>query len=64
MQMGKLLLTGTMMTGYAVRRIKYQVEALKNNGTDVCGTNKLLYYDLCNNRAYQYIYPPDQRTGC
>ncbi len=47
---------------YATRRITYQVTALQNEGTDVCGINKLLYYDLRSHQAYQYIYPADQRT--
>ena len=47
---------------YAPRRLKYQIETLIEKGTDVCGINKLLYYDLRSNCAYQYIYPPDQRT--
>lgn len=47
---------------YAERRLTYQVASLNNNGTDVCGINKLLYYDLRNKNAYQYIYPANQRT--
>ena len=47
---------------YADRRLSYQVSALAAAGTDVCGINKLLYYDLQNKNAYQYIYPPDQRV--
>lgn len=47
---------------YAARRVGYQVEALRHEGTDVCGINKLLYYDLRTGQAYQYIYPADQRV--
>jgi len=47
---------------YAARRLGYQVETLLHERTDVCGVNNLLYYDLCTRRAYQYIYPADQRT--
>lgn len=47
---------------YASRRLTYQVSNLQAEGTDVCGINRLLYYDLRNHRAYQYVYPPDQRT--
>lgn len=46
---------------YAPRRLKYQVNELKENNTKVCGINNLLYFDLINNRAYQYKYPSDQR---
>ena len=46
---------------YAARRLSYQLEMLVREGTDVCGLNKLLYYDLRKNQAFQYIYPPDQR---
>lgn len=47
---------------YASRRITYQVKALQEAGTDVCGINQLLYYDLRTKRAHQYLYPPDQRV--
>ena len=47
---------------YAPHRLNYQVEALQDDGTYICGINKLLYYDLNRKNAFQYIYPPDQRT--
>lgn len=47
---------------YAVRRLKYQVSALQQAQTDVCGINHLLYYDLQKQNAYQYIYPANQRV--
>ena len=47
---------------YAPRRLTYQVETLLEKKTGVCGINKLLYYDLRNKKAFQYIYPADQRT--
>jgi glycosyltransferase involved in cell wall biosynthesis len=47
---------------YAPRRLQYQVTALENDEIDVCGINKLLYYDVRNKQAYRYVYPPDQRT--
>lgn len=46
---------------YAPRRLSYQVNALRNNETKVCGINNLLYYDLYQNKAYQYKYPDNQR---
>ncbi len=59
---GKIIVNWDDDDWYATRRIKYQVETLQNKGTDVCGINNLLYYDLCDGGAYQYIYPADQRT--
>ncbi|TKK69871.1 glycosyltransferase [Ilyomonas limi] len=47
---------------YAPRRLAYQVNTLLTEGKDLCGINQLLYYDLRNGDAYQYVYPPDQRT--
>jgi len=47
---------------YAPGRLTYQVDALRSADIDVCGINKLLYYDLRHKLAYRYIYPPDQRT--
>jgi glycosyltransferase involved in cell wall biosynthesis len=47
---------------YAARRLTYQVETLMQEGTDICGINRLLYFDIRGNRAYQYIYPTNQRT--
>ncbi|MEP6610955.1 MAG: CmcI family methyltransferase [Mucilaginibacter sp.] len=47
---------------YADRRLEYQVEALQNAKIQVCGINRLLYYDVRLNRAHEYIYPDDQRV--
>lgn len=47
---------------YAERRLSYQVSAIQQTGTAVCGINRLLYYDLKNRQGYQYIYPPTQRV--
>ena len=46
---------------YAPRRLNYQVDALSTDGTKVCGINNLLYYDLHQNKAYEYKYPENQR---
>ncbi len=59
---GKIIANWDDDDWYAARRIKYQVETLQNKRTEICGINRLFYYDFCNNSAYQYIYPPDQRT--
>ena len=47
---------------YSVKRLRYQVDALQNGGIEICGINKLLYYDLRTHFAYQYLYPPTQRA--
>ncbi|MET0463427.1 MAG: glycosyltransferase [Chitinophagaceae bacterium] len=47
---------------YADWRLTYQVSSLQQYSVGVCGINKLLYYDLKNQKAYCYIYPPDQRV--
>ena len=46
---------------YAPGRLTYQTNALESADIDVCGINKLLYYDLRRHVAYRYVYPPDQR---
>jgi hypothetical protein len=46
---------------YAPWRLSYQVEALTRAGTDLCGINQLLYYDLRDGRGYEYRYPRDQK---
>lgn len=47
---------------YASRRLQYQVNALYNEGVELCGINQLLYYDMCNKKAFQYFYPANQRV--
>ncbi len=42
---------------YAPHRLHYQAEALLREGTDICGTTTLLYYDAQRGRAWQYVYP-------
>lgn len=46
----------------AARRLTYQVETLAREGTDLCGINNLLYFDLRTNRAHRYTYPAAQHT--
>jgi ADP-heptose:LPS heptosyltransferase/2-polyprenyl-3-methyl-5-hydroxy-6-metoxy-1,4-benzoquinol methylase len=38
-------------------RISYQVESLLKERADICGLDKVYYYDPAANRAWQYIYP-------
>ena len=47
---------------HAPHRLRCQVEALLRDGTDICGTTSLLFYDAGNGRAWQYVYPPEQRA--
>jgi glycosyltransferase involved in cell wall biosynthesis len=46
---------------YAPRRLRYQVDALAQEGIELCGLNRLLYYDLLTGRGFQYVYPMQQR---
>lgn len=59
---GKIIANWDDDDWYATRRLKYQVDALENEGIGLCGINNLLYYDLRNEHAYRYVYPSDQRT--
>jgi hypothetical protein len=47
---------------YAPRRLSCQLAALANDRAEICGINRLLYYDLRSGRAYEYVYPPEQRV--
>jgi glycosyltransferase involved in cell wall biosynthesis len=43
-------------------RLRYQVEALLREGTDLCGINTLLFYDIDNARAWKYVYPNGRKV--
>jgi len=45
---------------HAPHRLRYQVETLLHEGTELCGTSILLFYDIVNQRAWQYVYPDGQ----
>ena len=47
---------------YDTSRISYQVEALREFDAAICGINHLLYFNINTKAAFQYIYPPDERT--
>ncbi|MBX3238398.1 MAG: glycosyltransferase [Chitinophagaceae bacterium] len=47
---------------YADRRLSYEVSALRNTETNVCGINTLLYFDVNRKTGFKYIYPRDQRV--
>ncbi len=46
---------------YAPYRLRYQVGALRDGRTELCGINNLLYLDVRNGETYRYVYPADQR---
>lgn len=45
----------------ATHRLRYQVAALLRTGAQVCGINRLLFYDVRDGRGWQYVYPASQR---
>ncbi len=46
---------------HAPHRLRYQVEALSRAEADLCGINRLLFYDLKEACGWQYIYPDGHR---
>ena len=46
---------------HAPHRLRYQIEALQREHADVCGINRLLFYDAINDRAWLYVYPAQRR---
>jgi glycosyltransferase involved in cell wall biosynthesis len=46
---------------HAPHRISYQVDALLNSGTDVCGINNMFFLNQSDGRTWQYSYPTNQR---
>lgn len=47
---------------YASWRISYQVAAMNQPGSGVCGINNLFYLDTKNKEGFRYIYPSHQRV--
>lgn len=45
----------------AGHRLSLQVKTLLDQNSDVCGSNRLLFYDTRNRQAWEYVYPEDQR---
>jgi glycosyltransferase involved in cell wall biosynthesis len=41
---------------HAPRRLSYQVKGLRESGADICGTDRLLFYDARQGRALEYVY--------
>jgi glycosyltransferase involved in cell wall biosynthesis len=46
---------------HAPQRLRYQIESLQREHADVCGLNRLLFYDAINDRAWRYVYPAQRR---
>jgi predicted O-methyltransferase YrrM len=46
----------------APHRLSAQVQALLAGGGDVCGLNRMLYYEPATDRAWRYVYPWDLST--
>jgi glycosyltransferase involved in cell wall biosynthesis len=46
---------------HAPNRVRYQVDALLAQGADVCGINRILFYDCRSRAAWVYTYPPTER---
>ncbi len=43
-------------------RVTYQVEQLSGSSADICGLDRLFYYEPASQRAWEYIYPPAAKT--
>jgi glycosyltransferase involved in cell wall biosynthesis len=46
---------------HAPHRVRYEVESLVASGADVCGINRVLFYDCRDRSAWTYTYPSTQR---
>ena len=46
---------------HAPRRLTYQVSELLRTGAQMCGINRLLFYDVRDGRGWQYAYPSGQK---
>ncbi|MFN0105505.1 MAG: glycosyltransferase [Bryobacteraceae bacterium] len=42
-------------------RIRYQVERLQAERADICGLDRVLFYGPTRERAWLYVYPPEER---
>jgi len=47
---------------HAPHRLSYQVEILLREGTDMCGIQTLLFYNVETSHAWRYAYPENQRA--
>src|SRR5271166_5667055 len=46
---------------YAQWRLTYQVEQLLQANADICGLDRVLFYAPKEEKAWEYVYPPEQR---
>ncbi len=46
---------------HAPWRLSYQVRELRERGAELCGLDRLTFYDPAADRAWQYVYPPGGR---
>jgi glycosyltransferase involved in cell wall biosynthesis len=46
---------------HAPHRLSYQVASLTQGASEVCGANRLYFYNIDTGSAWQYIYPESQR---
>ena len=46
---------------YAPWRLTYQVEQLLQANADICGLDRVLFYAPKEEKAWEYVYPPEQR---
>jgi glycosyltransferase involved in cell wall biosynthesis len=46
---------------HASHRLDYQVRTMRETGADVCGTDRLLFYDPGGDRGLEYVYPRGAR---
>ncbi len=42
-------------------RLRYQIEQLQEAGADICGLNRVWFYAIGEKRAWEYVYPPQQK---
>ncbi len=43
---------------HAPRRLSYQVGHLREHGVELCGLDRMWFYEPREDRAWQYVYPP------
>ena len=45
---------------YAPWRVRYQLEALRSSGAELCGNAKVYFADDSRRQAWEYTYPPER----
>lgn len=59
---GEIIATWDDDDWYADWRLTYQVDALQEDGIELCGINNLIYYDLERATGYEYVYPKNRKV--